>query len=368
MMSQNVAERYLVSPFLVFFLVHGTQIGVGVLSFQRIANEIAGHDSWISVIIAGCVTSILLWMIYKILEKSKSADLIDVHKKCFGRWVGNLLSMVFFVYFLSLALIVLRFYIEIVQVWIFPEIGTWQLSLIMLILVYYAVTGGFRIVTELCFWGVVLPSLIFFPMLLFPLEFAHIQNLFPIFEHSIGDILRAAKEITISFTGFEALLIYFPFIKNQRESFRWAQFGVGFTTLLYLTIMLISLTYFNERQLHYVIWPTLTLAKIPEIPFIERMEFIIISVYVLVIFPIICVLVWSVTRGIKRITSIQQRKSLFFILILMLVGSIFLDARMKIEQVSRLLSNFAFYLLAAYIPFLYIYVSILKFFKKGRKV
>lgn len=43
-------------------------------------------------------------------------------------------------------------YIEIVQVWIFPNLATWQLALVLILLTVYAVYGGVKLLSELRFY------------------------------------------------------------------------------------------------------------------------------------------------------------------------------------------------------------------------
>lgn len=348
-------ERFFISPFFVFFTIHGAQIGIGVLSFQRRLNEKVGHDGWISVIVAGIVAHLLIWMMYQTFQRSgTSKDVIQLNVQYFGKWIGNALNIGLVCYFLLLALIVLRLYIEVVQVWMFPLMGTWQFSLILLLLTYYTVLGGFRSVVGLCVWGVLIPLFTLFPMLFFPLEYAHYRNFFPIFDHSVIDVLKGAKEVTVEYLGFELLFMYYPFIKHGQQSHRWAQWANGFTMLIYLVIIFISTVFYNEEQVKHVIWPTLTLGKIPEIPFIERMEYIIISIYVLVVFPIICLAIWSVTRGLKRMFSLKQCLSLPVVLIAIFIASLFFNTREEIDQLGKFVSTTGFYLVIGYIPFLYL--------------
>lgn len=363
-MNQPERERFFVSPFFVFFTIHCAQVGIGVLSFQRQLNEKVGHDGWMSVIVAGVASHLLIWMIYKIFYLSgNSEDVIQLNVQYFGKWIGNVFNIGLVIYFFLLALIVLRLYIEVIQVWMFPLMGTWQFSLILLLLTYYTVSGGFRIVVGLCLWGVVIPLLTIFPMLFFPLEYAHYRNFLPIFDHSAIDILKGAKEITVEYLGFEMLFMYYSFIKNGQQSQKWAQWANGFTMFIYLVVIFISTVFYNEEQVKHIIWPTLTLGKIPEIPFLERMEYIIISIYVLVVFPIICLAVWSVTRGLKRIISLQQRLSLPFVLITIFVASLLFNTREEIDKLGKIVSMIGFYLVVGYIPAFYVYASFMKRFK-----
>lgn len=85
---QKIREPFLVSHFIVFFLIHSMQLGVGVLGFQRIVAKSAEQDAWISIVIAGLGVHVLIWMIYKILDKS-GGDVTDVHREIFGKWIGG---------------------------------------------------------------------------------------------------------------------------------------------------------------------------------------------------------------------------------------------------------------------------------------
>ncbi|HEU5140768.1 MAG TPA: GerAB/ArcD/ProY family transporter, partial [Bacillales bacterium] len=84
----SVKESKKISPYMVMFVIHPLQIGVGILSFQHDIVKYAGYDAWISVILAGLGTHALLWIIYSILNKGKG-DLIKIHRDMFGKWVGG---------------------------------------------------------------------------------------------------------------------------------------------------------------------------------------------------------------------------------------------------------------------------------------
>ncbi|WP_286230194.1 GerAB/ArcD/ProY family transporter [Neobacillus mesonae] len=179
-MNTQMKSEFLVSPFLVMFLVHGTQYGIGVLSYQRSLVKIVGNDAWISIIATGIVIHFLIWILYSMLNKNKG-DLISIHQQTFGKWLGNFLSTLYILFILSQATIVLRSYIEIVQVWMFPLLKTWPFALVILLGVYYVVIGGFRVVTGVCFLAVVVPFYLIFTFFA-PIEFSNFRNLLPVFD------------------------------------------------------------------------------------------------------------------------------------------------------------------------------------------
>lgn len=360
----QIKSEYLVSPFLVFFLVHGMQYGIGVLSFQRQLAELVGRDAWISVILTGSIIHILIWMIYSMLNKEKG-DLITIHQHTFGKRLGNLLSTIFIIYILSQSVAVLRSYIEIVQVWIFPLLKTWPFALVLLLAVYYVVTSGFRVVTGVCFLAVILPLYLILTFFV-PLGFADFRNLLPIFDHSFIEMAPSIKGTALAFSGFEILLFYYPFIQKPESSQKWAHYGNLFTTSLYLLIMVVTIVFFEQEYLKTVIWPTLLMWKIIELPFVERFEIIGVTSWAVVMIPIICLLFWSASRGIKEMYKVKQRKVLVFLLLICFTVSCLLTEREMIEQYNKWQSEIGFYILFLYLPVLFICYQIrYKVRKKG---
>jgi len=356
--KQKNKENYLVSTFFVFFLIHSSQTGIGLLNFQNTIIENAGHDSWISVIITGLSLHIILWMILTMVS-NPTKDLLKIHQISFGEKIGNFLSVVVIGYFLLLALTVFRTYIEAIQVWIFPMIKTWELSLGLACLIIYIITGGFRTLTGISFLGVVLPSILLLT-LYFPIQHANFRNLMPVFNHSILEIAQSSKASFLIFIGFESLLIYFPFIKHPSKSAKWAHGALAFTTFIYLLVTLITFVYFSQGQLKHTLWPTLAMIKIVEFSFIMRIEFIFIFTWLLVILPTVCIPIWCCTRILKKITKIKPRKSLYPIMFFILLCSIFIDDSLKVDALSKFTSEVGFYFIYNYIPFLFIIYSLRK--------
>lgn len=351
-MQATVEERFQVSPYLVFFLVHSIQIGVGILTFQSDIVKWAGNDAWISILLSGSIIHVLLWMMFHVLNK-EGTDVIAINQKIYGKWLGNSLNFALLIYFLLVAIVVIRVYFEVIQVWMFPRVSLVALCIIFLPLLYYIVEGGFRIVTGICFFGVVLPLYLILT-LLFPLQFAHGENLLPIWNHSIWQILFSAKGMAISYVGFETLFIYYPFIKDPKKSQKWGHYGVAFSTFLYLSTYIVTIVYYSEGQLVQNLWPTLGLWKIMKMPFVERFEYIGISSWALVILPNITLALWCFMRGTKRIFGGKQRIILLIALVIIMGIVPFIKGYSQIRQLSALLNYGGYIVMGGYIPFIFI--------------
>ncbi|WP_164908543.1 GerAB/ArcD/ProY family transporter [Halobacillus litoralis] len=351
----NIPENYLVTPAYVFFLIHAMQIGVGILGFEQFLVEKAGYDAWIALLVAGGILHVILWMIYRLLQNG-GGDIVEIHRKVFGKYLGGLLSMIFCAYFLLLTFTVIVTFIEVIRVWMFPSLHVWVFAFILILLVYYLVTGGFRVITGVCLISVAIGL----PLLLlkfFPVQAGHTMTIYPGISHSFTDIMGATKASVLSFLGLEFLLIYYPFIKNAEKSKKWAHMGVFYTTMIYLISMIVTSVYFSEAQLRQVTWGTISAWKIVEFPFIERFEYVGIAMWLYVILPNVCLGLWGATRIPKRVFKIKQKYVLLAFCFVLFLGSGLTGGRAFINTLNNFSSQVGMYILL-YVPVLLVLKTI----------
>lgn len=361
-MPVKVAENHQVSPYFLVFIIYSIQVGIGILSYQRVLAETAGTDSWITILISGMVMLVILWMMFRLLERSEG-DIIAIHKELLGKWLGGFLSIILCLYFLSMALVVLRTYTEIVQVWMFPRISYWQIGAVVAVTGYAFISGGFRSLTGIAFLSAIYGSPLFFT-LFFPLSYAHYDNLLPMFQHSPWAIALSTQKMILNYEGFGLLLIFYPFIKRPKKAKKWAFYGIFITTYLYIIMMIIALVYYPKNQLNNVLWPTIDMWKIVDLPFMERFEYIGITIWFFVIMPNLCLTLWGATRGLKRLFQFNQRITAVVLFVIIYILGYFLNNRNTITEFNDLLSKFGFFFLCGYIPFLFILQTIVQKVKK----
>ena len=351
-MIPSVNERYTVSPFLLFVIIQSMQFGLRILFMAIKPIELAGQDAWISVLLSAFSIHLVIWMMYRILNHNKT-DLIQIHKLFFGKWAGNALNLFFILYYLLNAAHQIRYFIEVIQVWVFPDIETWILALVLLLLVYYIIAGGFRVIVGICLLSFVNTFLFLF--MLFTAPYFHFHHLLPILNHSPGEILEASRALTFSYAGVEILFFCYTFIKTPQKSEKWAHLANISITILYLAEIIFSLLLFKQEQLSTEIWPGLTKYQFVQFPFIERFEFIGASATLFRLFPIVCLCIWASSRIMKYTFSVKQSKVLPFFLLAVFVAVCLIPNRIGIQFVQRWLENIGLHLIYLYIPFLFIF-------------
>ncbi|RCW66993.1 GerAB/ArcD/ProY family transporter [Saliterribacillus persicus] len=352
-----------VSPFLIFFIIHASQVGEGVLSFERFIAEKAGYDSWISILLTGIIFSIAIFLICKLSIRNNGEDLIAIHQSLFGKYIGGFFSLFFIAYFFLITMTVIRSYIEIIQVWIFPDLSVFLFSLIIFILLLYYVLGGLRIVVGLLFFSIFTTTFLFsFKYVAF--TNGYFSNLLPIMDHSFTEILQAVEPMTYSFLGPELILVYAPFIHQFQKGIKWAIIGNLFTMLVYFLSAFAIFLYFNEQQLLQLSWPTLHMWKVIDLPFIERFEYVGITLHFIAIISTAAIYYWACTQSLFRLTGLSFKKIATAILIISIGFSFFIHDFLVVEFIMQKISKVGFYIIVAYFPILFLWQSILLGVKK----
>lgn len=364
-MVRKIKDKFQIDPFLVFYLIHASQVGVGVLGFQRLIMKEAGHDAWITVLITGVVYHFLIIMMYKMMN-TYEMDFVHIQKTIFGKSVGTLLNCAFIVLTLVTAFTVIRTYIEVVQVWMFPHLSSWVLGAVFCFVIYYAVSGGFKVVTGICYFGVIVPLFLVI-FLIFPLRYANFENLLPLFQAPVTDIFSAINNMTLTYFGMEMLFIYYPFIKNARKSQKFAHLGLALTTIIYLIITVVTFAFYSEKQLEKTVWATLSMFKVAEFSFIERFEYVAVAFWVVVVIPNMVLYLWASSRAAKEVFHVSQRKSLIAFLVLIFLSICLIDSRILVSKINTMLGEAAFYFILLYVPALFT-VAMLYYKKYRRKI
>lgn len=361
-MTQKPKGSLQFNAFLVLFIIHATQTGLGIAGVQRVIYNEAKQDAWISILLAGMFIHLIIWIMVQTLKKFDNMDLFQIHLLIYGKFIGKSINFVYSLYLFSTFLTIVLGYIEIVQGWVFTDIEGWIICLFLVFITIQGVTGGIRMVAGVCFLSVVLSMWVF--LFLIPsLRYAQWDYILPIMEAPPKDLWKGLIKTSYTMLGFEILYLIYPFIKEKDKANKYAQIGVLITTLLVTILTVLATVYFSPDQLSRTIWATLSMFKIVQIPNLERFEYVAVVVWMLIITSNLVVFMWAATRGIKSSLGIKQRTSLYCLCAITIGISIFVKKRIIIDQFIDYVGRAGFYIVFLY-PFLLYFLSL--FMKKKK--
>lgn len=354
-MNDKIKPAHQVGPVSAFFIPQVMQIGIGYLSFQQIITKYSQQDAWLASLISGALSLGILWVVLRLLENERQfgmPDLFSIHTRIFGRRIGTILNLFTVTHVLLFAIMSLRSYIEIVHVWVFPQMSTFLFSLIFCSIVWYIVSGGIRTITGVCLLSFIylMPLSI---LTLFIVPHAQFANLQPFFDHSPVTLLKSCYELTHEYLGFELLLYIYPFISHPREARKWAFRSVLTTIYFYTTALILAIVYFSQGEMQNTIWPTVTYWKSVRFPLVEHIDIIAIVLLLWSLVPNICLCSWIIARAVKfTVPKIKMKYSLIVILALIIAGTTMIHSGLQVKKINDVYATYGALIIYIYLPIL----------------
>ncbi|MBL0389124.1 GerAB/ArcD/ProY family transporter [Tumebacillus sp. ITR2] len=352
----HVPKRLMVNAYLLFFVVHTNQVGVGVLGFHRLIAKYVRQDAWIAVLLAGLFVHLVFWVMVRTLRLFEPTDLYGLHRAVWGKWLGTGLNVFYLLLMAAPTLVIIQTYTEVLQTWISPNLSSWFISLALLGLVVYGLLGGLRVIVGFCVLSLFLT--VWMALLAYyPLQYAVWTHLQPVLEANASDMMTAVQKMSLTLSGFEIIYFVYPYVREPRQVMRYGQLGVLFTNLLYLIAMLTATVYFSHDQLMRNIWAQLSILKIIQVPFLERFEYVVIPLWVFVVLPNMLLYTWASTRGLKRVFRLQQKKGVYVVALLLFGLGFLFKTRQQVNHLNDLFNDL--YLYAAFLYPLVLYPAAL---------
>lgn len=321
----------------LFFLISGIQIGVGVLSLPAGLHKVARQDGWLSAIIAGQMAAVGLIFIHLVCRRFPGQALYDILDSVWGRWPGRFWTIIFLTYFLATGTVIFRSYLEVLQVWMLPLTPRLVLVLLLLLPVLYLSYNGLTVLgrfAEMLFllsaWIVIL--------LYFPLRDAHWYFLKPIGTAGLKAIVLGSFQAALAMLGFEIFWLVHPFVKPEGRKLFWALAANGVVTLLYTAVTVTAFAFYSPEELETWRWPTLGLLKIIQFSFLERMEFVILALWVPVVLLTVVGMFYGAGLGAAHLLGWRDHRQLALGLTL-LAGSValYLPDADKLSKIGDML-------------------------------
>lgn len=147
------------STWQFFSLIFLFQLGTNVLfGFAGGARQ----DAWIAVGIGTAIGSSLIWMFTKIYEWYPEENWISLLVIIFGRYIGNILAMIYNLAFIYEAARVLRDYGELMSTFLLPRTPIGFQMFLFLVLISYACFAGLERMARLAELCILIVFLSFF--------------------------------------------------------------------------------------------------------------------------------------------------------------------------------------------------------------
>ncbi|WP_050614863.1 GerAB/ArcD/ProY family transporter [Bacillus testis] len=237
-----------------FFMIH-SQVGLTILGLPHLLGKTAGHDGWISVILAGIYVQLLVLLYYFIIKKYPDSTLFDIIVDVFGAFAGKCLNILLVVYYIMYSIHFIYQCTSILKLWNYYRTPFWFMALLLIFVGYYILMGDLLTIGRfLTISIVIILTMLYF--MFWDLNELNYHHILPVGEAGIWNILKASKDGFTAFAGFEIFLFIHPFVqsakKNKARLLKLANISIWFVCSLYLLTTVFVYLYFPNAAKNVV--------------------------------------------------------------------------------------------------------------------
>lgn len=326
----------------VVFLVQNTMLGTGLLSLPQRLSPL-GYSEAFFPLFFGVVATLNLWPMIWLISKFPNENLFRINEILLGKGIGKTINLFLVLHFTLFLAAIIGIYMQLIQTTALQEQKITLPVIFFLLLLLYIVNGGIKHIARFCTLG----FFIGLPMLYatrWIIPEGEITHLVPLFNYSLQDFLVATKDGYLSILGYELIMFFYPFIDNKKRAFKHAAVGLWITIVISTIVTVLSVMYFSEWQLKNVEFSVLHLFKSGEFSFLERVDILGVTLWVILVLTTTSTYLWCAVKGIESFRSVKKSYHAFFLAIIIFVIisiPISHELRLKIYDIS----NYAAYFL-----------------------
>ena len=268
------------------------------------------QHGWIAYIISSIGGFLLLAVYLWIYKLNDSKPLSSILSNCFGKYAGAFASLIYVLFFMCNASLVLYNYTAYVNQTAYDYTPKWFILLCLGIIVLYAMYKGIRVIARSAeiFLSFILIATIFVDILVSGL--IKIENIYPIKAADYYLILKDAfYPFSLSFGACVTFLILFPLTGNVDKIKKPLFTGMGITSALLIIIILRTILILSGPMINRYVYPIFFSYSIN-----EEIKIGIVPVALIVVSALIKVLIflYGSTTIIKSVFNIKKNPSNYY--------------------------------------------------------
>lgn len=343
---------------LALILAHA-QIGVGMITLANDVHEVAKTDSWLSILMAGVIIQLLIFLYGSIMKRFPNETFFEVLELMVGKVIGKITNLIYIVYFIAIGSLLLAKYAVILKSWMMPLTPNWILTVTLSVLGVYAAKENLHVISRF-FILATFVIFIFIGFIIYSFKDANYTYILPVGQAGFTAIFKGAFTSATAYQGVWYLLVLSPFVKaSNGEIIKVSTIVNGFVTLFYLFIVLASQLFFSPRELDIITEPIFYLVKSLSFSLVQRPDLVFTSLWVVLVVTSVIVLYFVTSLGLGTLFSTKQRTPFVYIFALAsVIASIFVYGEFQVDYFTEMLSKLIF-IFSLGIPLLILLLSYL---------
>ena len=339
-------------------------IGVSALSLPNALATEVKTDGWVVILGAGFISIILMSLINSVAIKYPGKSMVEFGRELVPTPVANIISLIYMVEFLIIGAVILKFFNEVMSVFLLSKTPYRVINITMLLLGIYMVRSGIEAMGRLF---MISTMLLLIPTLIIGLSIMpdiNVENFFPILHTNPLIILKAMPKTISSFSGFQILFFITFFVKEDKKSLKkYNIIAMIFVVVMYLFIYLGTLGKYGANKLEYQLWPVMSIMRSIQIPsaFLENIDAIVMSVWIVSVFTSLSIVLYGSSFIFSRVLKADEMKPFVIpaAIIIYMIAALPENVAEKIYYTEKVI-NFTSVITLITVPILYFIISKIK--------
>lgn len=293
------------------FLMITMILATVILFVPGITAKHARQDAWISIVLATGAGLLVARLVTTIGLRFPDKNLFEYAGDILGRWPGKLVGLLYVWWFLHLNAEVIREYGSFIVAAFMPDTPIIVFHLVVVVIAAYAIRNGLEVFTRAneIFLPLILGSII--TLIMLATKDMDFHRLLPVAETGAVDVVKGAMVPLAWFGEIVTIAVVTPYLNKPREAHRVAAVAVLVSGAFFLMIVLGILAIYGPNVTEAWMFPTLNGVRIISIAnFLERLEAVIMVIWVTGSFVKIAIFYWGVVLGVAQVLELKDYRPL----------------------------------------------------------
>lgn len=345
----------------IFALLFLSNIGRVFLTLPASAINDGRTMVWLLVLLSTAGSLITFWIVAELMKRHQKQTIVEVSETLLGPYLGTLVNIVFFLYFVAVMAFLARGYAEAILVTTLPRT---PISIVLffffagsLISCYY----GLEVLARVARLSITFVAVGIFILFISVMERTEVSFLFPIFSQEPGLLVyQAIDKYTLVTEGLLAAVIILS-VSGGWQKFKNATYLailLGGITLLLVCMSILLI--FGVPSSNELLIPFFNLSRLISLGrYFQRVEAVFLLTWVMVGMIKLAVTLYAATLVAARTLKVPDYRPLLWVVTLLcaVLSIIPPDLPTNMEWESEYLRSFPGLFATAALPFLLLIVS-----------
>ncbi len=304
--------RNLIKPFQLLLLISTAQTGICIVVLPSLLSKEAGHDGWITLVMASVIAIALSMLTIALLKRYPDNNIYEINRFIFGKIIGTVMSTLLVLYMFAATVSGSGFFIYIIRGTLLQETPPWILTPMLTIPSFYLVWHGLKNMSRFLYITIFtyLIIVVFFGLLFKEMR---LSFLLPVGEAGTDRMLASLPTGFFAFAGFELLAFFYPYVTDKRKAAKYCIWATLASLVFFLISTIISISVLGHNFLNILSTPFFRLSSVYNAPVLERVDLYITSIWLV---PMACSLrnyIFAAFDGLLKVFGLKKTKLIFII-------------------------------------------------------